>query len=196
MTPRTRRKRDTYETIVRAAARSLRRRGIARSTVAEVMKSAGLTVGGFYAHFRSKESLLARAMQASAAEMWRRTMAESADLPRARRAQAVVDAYLSEQHRDEPETGCLLPATVTEVARVGQPYRSVLTAGLDSFADELGRLLDPQPTRRRRALALIALMYGGLSLSRALPRAGLSREILAAARAAGAEIIQGGGRIS
>jgi TetR/AcrR family transcriptional repressor of nem operon len=184
MSAKAEQKQRTRQAILASAARALRGHGLAGSTIGEVMKAAGLTVGGFYAHFQSKEDLLAQAMKASAQQMWRRVLAEVADRPAEERALAAVDAYLSEQHRDDLEAGCLLPATVTEVAREGQPYRAVLASGLEAFATELGQLLGGGPGARERAMGLIALMYGGLSLARALGKGRLSSDVLAAARGA------------
>jgi TetR/AcrR family transcriptional repressor of nem operon len=165
--------------------RSLRRGGIAASTVADVMKAAGLTVGGFYAHFQSKQDLLAQAMRATSRQMWSRELAVAeAEHAPGDRARAMVDAYLSEQHRDDLEEGCLLPATVAEVAREGRPYRAVLSATINGLATELGQLMGGGPKARRRALGLIALMYGGLSIARALGKGALSTEMLEAARQA------------
>jgi TetR/AcrR family transcriptional repressor of nem operon len=185
-------KERTHEAILEAAGRSLRRRGISGSTVADVMKAAGLTVGGFYAHFRSKDELLAAAMRQTGRQMWARVLAASAGRPGEARALAAVDAYLSERHRDDPDEGCLLPATAAEVAREGEPYRAVLRASIDGLATELGALLGGGAAGRARALGLVALMVGGLSLARALGRSEASREVLAAARAAARMVVKGG----
>jgi TetR/AcrR family transcriptional repressor of nem operon len=182
-------KQRTREAILGAAARALRGNGLAGATLGEVMKAAGLTVGGFYAHFRSKEDLLAQAMKASARQMWLRVLADVAHLPAEERTIAAVEAYLSEEHRDDLEEGCLLPATVTEVGRAGQPYRAVLASGLEGFATALAELSGGGPGARPRALGLIALMYGGLSLARALGKGRLSSEVLMAARSAARAVV-------
>jgi TetR/AcrR family transcriptional regulator, transcriptional repressor for nem operon len=178
-------KERTRQAILDAAARALRGGGIARSTVGDVMKAAGLTVGGFYAHFRSKQDLLQQAMRTTSGQLWSRllTRVEAEHVP-ADRAIAMVEAYLSESHRDDLQEGCLLPATVADISREGRSYRAVLSSTIDGFATELGRLLGGGPTARARALGLIALMYGGLSMARALGKSTLSSELLAAARAA------------
>jgi TetR/AcrR family transcriptional repressor of nem operon len=177
-------KERTRQAILDAAARSLRRGGISASTVGEVMKAAGLTVGGFYAHFQSKQDLLRQVMRSTSGQLWNRLLAsvEATHAP-ADRALAMVDAYLSEAHRDDLDEGCLLPATVAEVAREGRPYRTVLASTIDGLANELGQLMGGGPTARVRALGLVALMYGGVSIARALGKSALSAEVLAAARA-------------
>jgi TetR/AcrR family transcriptional repressor of nem operon len=171
----------TREAIVREAGRSLRLHGIAGSTVGEVMKAAGLTVGGFYAHFDSKEALLAEAMRATGRQLWQRVLDDTRGQPPLAQARAAVTEYLSERHRDDPAGGCLMPATGPEVARQGQPYRPVFATGLAHFADELARLIGGVRARQR-ALGVIAAMYGGLSLARAVGKGKLSSEILAGAR--------------
>jgi TetR/AcrR family transcriptional repressor of nem operon len=149
------------------------------------MKATGLTVGGFYAHFQSKHDLLAQAMRSTSRQLWSRLLAEvEAEHAPGDRGLAMVDAYLSEQHRDDLEGGCLLPSTVAEIARAGRPYRAVLSATINGLATELGQLLGGGPTARARALGLIALMYGGLSIARALGKGALSTEVLEAARLA------------
>jgi TetR/AcrR family transcriptional regulator, transcriptional repressor for nem operon len=184
MTAKAEQKQRTRQAILLSAARALRREGLAGSTVGDVMKAAGLTVGGFYAHFRSKDDLLAQAMKTSAGQMWSRVLAQTADRPARDRVLAAVDAYLCEQHRDDREAGCLLPATVSEIGRVGQPYRTVLASVIEGFATAIAQLSGGAAGARRRALGLVALMYGGLSLARALGRGPLSSEVLAASRAA------------
>lgn len=191
MNAKTEQKERTRQAILDAAARSLRRGGIAASTVGEVMKAAGLTVGGFYAHFQSKHDLLAQAMSTTAREMWSRELAivevkhEPGD-----RALAMVDAYLSEAHRDDRDGGCLLPATVGEIEREGNPYRAVLASTVNALTKQLAELLGGGPTARARALGLVVLMYGGVSLARALGNGALSAELLASARAAARGVAQ------
>jgi TetR/AcrR family transcriptional regulator, transcriptional repressor for nem operon len=212
--------------ILRSAGRLLRRQGIARSSVADIMRAAGLTVGAFYAHFQSKDDLLLTAIREGGGQMWRREVEATRDLPPAARPQALVDAYLSRRHRDHPDDGCMLPASVAEIAGSGAAYRTALAeavAGVGTAVDALfaggdanaGQVL-AQPTQppggrttsvraRRlpvaevdegaetgvsgRALALIALMYGGLSLARGLGRTPLSDDLLEACRRAVGELI-------
>jgi TetR/AcrR family transcriptional repressor of nem operon len=190
---RARRKLATREAIVRAAGRSLREHGIEASTVADVMKSAGLTVGGFYAHFRSKEAMLIEAMRATGRDLWDRVLDANRDKSPLEQAEAAVSEYLSELHRDKPGIGCLMPSTGPEVAREGEPYRSAFGRGLSTLADELAALLGGGNDARRRALGVIALMYGGLSLARSVGKGPLSSSILEAARDAALEQIRGCG---
>lgn len=184
MTAKDDQKQRSYEAIIASAARLLRDRGIRASSVGDVMKGANLTVGGFYGHFDSKESLFAEALRRSAGGMWRSLLATSAAAAATPRTRVLEAArrYLSRKHRDEVGEGCPLPAAVAEVTREGQPYRDVLMAELGEYVDGLAGLLGNTAKARGQSLALIALMYGALSLARAAGDGKLSDEILMAAR--------------
>lgn len=173
-------KRHSRDAIVASAGTLLRKRGIRESSVGDVMKGAGLTVGGFYGHFESKEELFVEAIRA-AGDTWRRVVAVAEGPTGRLRTLSVVKHYLSKAHRDNVETGCPLPNTVPEVAREGEPYRSALEGQFESFVHSLAGLLDSGPDGREEALGLIATMYGALSLSRAVAGTPLSDEILLAA---------------
>ena len=98
------------------------------------------------------------------------------------RVVSVLSRYLSRTHRDGPESGCMLPNLAPEVARAGEPYRSVLEQELGGFVTALADLLEGDPARREKAAGLIALSYGALSLSRAVAGTPLSDEFLRAAK--------------
>src|SRR5215467_16013665 len=167
-------KQESRDAIQVSAAALLRERGIEASSVMDVMKGAGLTVGGFYNHFDSKEELFVEALRNAASGTWGPLLKSAkGDSPRAR-ALGVIRQYLSRKHRDNKETGCLLPSAAPEVAREGEPYRSALEKELSGFVNSLANMLDAGARSREEALALIALMYGALSLSRALAGTRLS----------------------
>jgi TetR/AcrR family transcriptional repressor of nem operon len=182
MNEKTRRKEKSHEAITDSAASLLRERGIKASSVMDVMKGAGLTVGGFYNHFGSKEELFVEALGRAAGATWD-SMLKSAkgDTPRDRTL-SMVRRYLSRKHRDNKETGCLLPCAAPEVAREGEPYRGALEKQLSDFAGLMAGLLEAGPEGREQALGLIALMYGALSLSRAMAGTPLSDEFLRAGK--------------
>ncbi|MDC0668318.1 TetR/AcrR family transcriptional regulator [Nannocystis radixulma] len=183
MTVRTEQKERTRQDILASANRLLRERGIAGASVAEVMKGAGLTVGGFYAHFESKEALVAASLRESLRELWSGLVAAAGKLRGVEAVSFVVRRYLSRSHRDHPCEGCPLPAVVADVAQAGEPVRDALALELGDYAEALGECIaDDSPASRQRALALIALMYGGLSLSRALKGTPTSEELLKACR--------------
>ena len=124
MTRRRARKEASRGRILRSAGLLLRRRGIAKASVQEIMRASGLTVGAFYAHFRSKDDLLLTVIREGGADMWRRELAACGDLPPAARRQALVDSYLSPKHRDHADDGCILPASVAEIAAADAPLRT------------------------------------------------------------------------
>jgi TetR/AcrR family transcriptional regulator, transcriptional repressor for nem operon len=181
-------KERSHGNILESAGRLLREKGISGARVAEVMKGAGLTVGGFYAHFASKEELIDEVLQRAATEMRQRLFARLDEKPAADRAEVVLKRYLSAAHRDDMETGCPLPAVVGEVGTTAAEHRKVLGGQIDAMASELAVHLPASPSgvpRRYIALGLIALMYGGLSISRGLRGTELSDEMLKACRALG-----------
>jgi TetR/AcrR family transcriptional regulator, transcriptional repressor for nem operon len=187
MTAKDQQKERTHEGILASAARLLLRQGIAGARVADVMKGAGLTVGGFYAHFASKEALIEEALRRTGREMRERLFARLDEKPEADRAEVVLKRYLSPAHRDDTARGCPLPAVVGEVGTTAPEYTAPLAAAVDAMASELATHLPPGEAMPRRyyALGLVALMYGGLALSRALKGTELSDEMLKACRALG-----------
>jgi TetR/AcrR family transcriptional repressor of nem operon len=195
MSAKAEQKERSHETILDSAARLLRERGIAGARVADVMKGAGLTVGGFYAHFTSKEALIDEALRRTAAAMRERLFARLDEKPAADRAEVVLKRYLSAAHRDEFVRGCPLPAVVGEVGTTAPEHAEVLAEQIDAMARELEAHLSPTPgagvPRRYLALGLVATMVGGLSLARALRGTALSDEILKACRALGAAAARG-----
>lgn len=184
-------KQRTRQDILASATRLLRARGIGGASVAEVMKGAGLTVGGFYAHFESKEALVGASLRQAMRQMWSTVLAAAGELRGPEAVAFVARRYLSRAHRDHPAEGCPLPAVVAEVAQAGEPVRAALADELRDYADALGERCGGEPREReRRALALIALMYGGLSLARALRGTSLSDDILKACREFAREAVQ------
>lgn len=194
-------KERTHETILQSAARLLRANGIAGARVADVMKGAGLTVGGFYAHFASKEALVDDTLRITAARMRADLFAGLDDKDLADRAEVVLKRYLSAAHRDEAGDGCPFPAVVGEVATSAHEHRAVVGELVEAFATELQRHLpaSERMPRRHVAIALFALMYGGLSLARALAGTPLSDDVIKACRTFGRlalrrDDVRGGGR--
>lgn len=175
---------DTRRRIVRAAALAIRDRGLDTPSVGEVMASAGLTVGGFYAHFESKDALMLEALNALFAE---RREAWLAQLPKGRgreRRQLAARGYLSRKHRDATDARCALPAILSEVPHATPAFREAIQHYMESW---IAALIDPDGTpaaERSTALADLALMIGALSIARALGPTAFSDELLAAAKAA------------
>jgi TetR/AcrR family transcriptional repressor of nem operon len=177
----------THETILGSAARLVRQRGIAGARVADVMSGAGLTVGGFYAHFSSKTTLVDEVLRRTAAELRNRLFERIDEKPEADRAEVILKRYLSPAHRDLKTEGCPMPAVVGEIGTTASEHTPVLRELIDALASELAEHLPASRpmSKRHLALGLVALMYGGLSLSRALKGTELSDEVLKACRALG-----------
>lgn len=187
MNAKTEQKERSHETILASAARLLREKGVLGARVLDVMKGAGLTAGGFYAHFSSKDELIDATIRRTFAELRQNLYAGLEDKPAADRAEVVLKRYLSAKHRDAQTLGCPLPAIVGEIAVSERSHRDVLAEQVDRFARDLvaqTQLADAS-SARLLSIGLVALMYGGLSLSRALAGSELSDEVLRACRALG-----------
>ena len=172
------------ERILDVAAQLFRERGFDGIGLADLMKSAGLTHGGFYGHFASKEDLIAQAC-ARAQESSLATLHRVAESGGKKGLSAVASAYLSPAHRDQPGEGCVLAALGAEAARRGSPVRSAFTRGVRSALELLTRLSPDKSerARRKRALAAYASMIGALVLARAVDDPELSEEVLQSVRA-------------
>lgn len=187
--PRVSRKQSeaNHDAICDAAARLFRERGLQGISVAEVMSAAGLTHGGFYGHFDSKEALAAQACSRAfgqAKERWAKRHAPFRKPSRARLA--TVDHHLSVSSRDAPGESCPVVGFAGDVAREpdDSPLRNAYTEGLKHLLAEFTALSDGRDmsSRRRQALADFSMMIGALVLSRATCGDALSEELLEAAR--------------
>ncbi len=170
---------QTRAKILRAAGKVFRREGYHAAGVDKVMEEAGLTAGGFYAHFASKEALLAEALVQAAAGVLRGEHIEH--LTGRAWAEAFVHRYLSPAHRGKTEDGCPLPPLISEVARAGGSVK----ASFEAIIRELATRLQGQEVRylsEDRALAVLALCVGGLGIARSVEDEALAERILAACR--------------
>lgn len=192
MTAKRERRDRSHGRILASAGRLLRRKGISGARVADVMAGAGLTVGGFYAHFGAKQALVDETLRRAGAETRERLFSGLGGRPEGERARAVLRRYLSPAHRDAASAGCPLPAVVGEIASTAPNHARALGDVVDALASRLAASLPAgraEASRRQAAIGLVALMYGGLSLARALRGSGLSDEVLGACRAAGTALI-------
>jgi TetR/AcrR family transcriptional repressor of nem operon len=187
-------KERSHESILQSAARLVRKKGISGAGVAEVMKGAALTVGGFYAHFSSKDELVDETLRRTSAGLRERLFARLDEKPEADRAEVILKRYLSADHRDGGPPGCPMPAVVSEVGTTAPQHRTMVAGEVQALLDGLAQRLpaDGIVPRRLLAIGLIALMYGGLSLARAVKGTDLSDEVLRACRALGAAAARGG----
>lgn len=173
--------------ITDASARLFRERGIGNVSVAELMAAAGLTHGGFYGHFESKDELAGEACRwafARSVERWKQRVADKSDRTLARAA--LSDNYLSAQSRSSPGASCPAAAFAGDVAResADAPIRAAYAAGVEDLLKVLASVQETDVPRRdrERALADLATMVGGLMLARATQGNPISDEFLAAAR--------------
>jgi TetR/AcrR family transcriptional regulator, transcriptional repressor for nem operon len=184
MATRSERKVKSRDRILESAGTLIREQGISATSVSSVMEGAGMTVGGFYAHFPSKESMVAEALEAALRESHAPLTAGLEDKSGAEVIEAVSRRYLSRAHRDNPEHGCPIPATAAEVARAQGPARDAFAGEIDSLADQLESKYNEAgvDSSREEALAALSLMVGGLTLARSLAGTPLSDEVLKACR--------------
>lgn len=186
-------KAETHARIVRKASVRLREKGAHGVGVADLMKEAGLTHGGFYAHFESREALVVEAfgyaMDRSVAR-WRKLLDE---LPPQKRLAAIVDGYLSRQHRDDLGHDCAVPALGAEIARESAKTRKAFAAKQEDLIQLFaGYIVDvPPKIARKRASAMLATLMGTLVMARVTGSGDASDEILGAGREAALAIATG-----
>ena len=179
-------KQETHARIVRKASVRLREKGAHGIGVADLMKEAGLTHGGFYAHFDSREALVIEAFNFAmdrSMEHWRKTAAE---IPADKRFSTIVESYLTALHRDDPGRGCAVPTLGAEIARESVKTRRAFAAKLEEMIEMIADQIPdvPRKAARKQAAATLATMMGTLVLSRIAGNGEFSDEILAAGREA------------
>lgn len=177
------RKEETRAKVVDLAAQRIRVDGFKGLSVAGVMAEAGLTHGGFYAHFPSRDALLVEAVRRMFEQAYglvERTEKKYGD----QALEKYVEFYLSPRHRDDPSIGCPIPSLAGEVRNASEEVRRAFDEGLEALAEKLGRLT-PQagrPAGRKAALALLGEMAGKLSVARSMFDEKRSNALLAEAR--------------
>jgi len=157
--------------IVRNAARKLRSEGLSGPGVASVMKASGLTVGGFYKHFRSKDELVADAIAQGFSEFDDKTNSSLQDVPHEERWKEIVRRYLSPEHCDHPGTGCPVAALAPEISRAKVTVRRRIAGLIKERRDHLLELM-PGATateRERNFFVILSAMAGAVSVARILP---------------------------
>jgi TetR/AcrR family transcriptional repressor of nem operon len=175
---------QTHARIVKKASVKLREKGAHGIGVADLMKDAGLTHGGFYAHFDSRDALVieafTHAMDRSTAK-WRKLSEEA---PVEKRLSKIVNTYLAPVHRDDPGNGCAVPALAAEIARESAKTRRVFSGRMEQMIDMLADQFNGMPRRaaRKQALAALATMMGSLVMARIAGSGEFSDEILKAGR--------------
>jgi AcrR family transcriptional regulator len=173
----------THDRIVEAAARAIRRSGYDGTSVADIMKEAGLTHGGFYAHFASREAMLAEAADRAGADSVAASTRVTASAPPEQALQRLLQAYLSKEHVNGVEMGCPVVALGSEMPRQAPEVRRAATRRIKEMIDVVARQSPDwgQPGAHEHALATVATMVGAVLLARAVDDARLSDALLKAA---------------
>lgn len=177
------RKEATHDRIVETAARAIRRSGYHGMGVADIMKEAGLTHGGFYAHFESRDGMLAEAADQAGAETVAVLTRVAGAAPPEKALEAVLRAYLSKEHVEGVETGCPVAALGTEIPRQGRKVRRAATRRIKEMIDLVSRQSPDwgQPGAHERALVTVATALGALVLARAVDDPKLAETVREAA---------------
>ena len=175
------------ERVLDVASTLFRERGFDGIGVAELMKHAGLTHGGFYGQFESKDDLMAEALDrafADALTHWRGIAMDAEAHKPGTALRAVTKTYLSQGHRAELGTGCVMAALATDAIRQSPTVRSRMTAGVQKFTHAMSKLFPGKPAevQRENALAMTASIVGALMLARAVNDDALADEIFKATR--------------
>ena len=170
----------TRQRIIKAAAAAFRKNGIAGTGLSDLMASAGLTHGGFYRHFDSKDQIVAEAFTAAAESLAEELAASASRKSPQRGLKAIVEKYLAAAHRDEPADGCPVAALGSEIARGDERTRAAATLALLKFVEIIASQLDKTrpDVARRRAWIAAATMIGALTISRIVTDSELSAGIL------------------
>jgi len=171
------RKEITHDRIVGAAARAIRRSGYDGTGVADIMKEVGLTHGGFYAHFASREAMLAEAADRAGAESVSNLLRVAATAPKREALRSMVRAYLSKEHVDGAETGCPVAALGSDTPRQAPKVRRAATRRIKEMIDVVSQHWPNQkdPNVSEHALLTVATMVGALILARAVDDPKLSK---------------------
>lgn len=178
-------KQATHERILAAAEALFRKQGLEGSSVERVMRAAGLTVGGFYAHFASKEAMVVETLRAFLQARRARWGAGLEEL----RGQAWLSSfsrrYLNRQTRDDPKLGCILPSVFSDLTRTSPEVREMFAEEMDALARMAEAHLEDEAgvTARQKALVTLAVCFGAMTLARATSSQAISDEFLEAARA-------------
>src|SRR6266550_3329691 len=172
-------KEKTHKRIVAIASKRFREKGLAGFGIAELMKEAGLTVGGFYKHFDSRDHLVAEAVTSAFGGWKRRVEAAKSGGPPVS-YEKLIDEYLNEAHRDNPGTGCAFSALAPEIARSDKRTRALASEQVRNDIQLIAALLPEKDKRtsRSRAILTFSALVGAMSLARAVSDEALSREIL------------------
>jgi TetR/AcrR family transcriptional repressor of nem operon len=175
---------ETRERIVKTAAAEFRRHGIAATGLSELMAAAGLTHGGFYRHFRSKDQLVGEACHTALVAGTEAIAATMGEPPSKGGLEALVNKYLSAKHRDHPENGCALAALGSELGRAKDAAREAATDGYLRLVKVIASQITGLSAREAetRAMAIAASMIGAMTVARFAADHRISDQVLTAAK--------------
>jgi TetR/AcrR family transcriptional repressor of nem operon len=177
-------KAETHDRIVKKAAEEFRRNGLEGIGIANLMGTLGLTHGGFYAHFSTKDDLVLQASVSILEDNLARMLAAAEAAPPERSVQAILDYYLSPEHRDNPAFGCVLPSIASELSRRPECVREGFTKAMKAALERLAAFM-PAKTKQARmdqSIALFSAMAGAVLLARAISDPELSDRVLRSSR--------------
>jgi len=177
-------KTETHERIIGAAARSFREHGSEGQGVARLMKDIGLTHGGFYRHFESKEDLFVDAIARGFQEAADRMVAVAAKAPHGKQLRAIIEHYLSLEHLEDPGGGCVLSTLAAEIARQQPAVRARINAAMKSYRERLLPFFpgNDDAEKRRQFIVLFPALAGVLMTARAMIDPAARKETLSVAR--------------
>jgi TetR/AcrR family transcriptional regulator, transcriptional repressor for nem operon len=169
------------EQIIATAAHRFREKGFDGISVSDLMKEVGLTHGGFYGHFSSKDELVALAVQRAFRETivrWEKVIEAAPERP----LEAFMEYYLTTRHRLQPQSGCILAALGSDLSRQPEMVKAVVTEGQQKALETIAKAIPGPvgPAKRRQAIAILARLVGAMILSRSVVDKEFSAEILEA----------------
>lgn len=171
---------ETHALILDTAAREFRKNGIAETGLLDVMKAAGLTQGGFYRHFDSKDELVCESLQGAFDELFDAMESRGVGATEHDAMAAIVSHYLSPKQRDQFENACPLAALGSDLRRADNKTKGVASEGLDRFVNVIRKRLGGMPPReaKARAMAIVSAMVGSMLLARLTNSTTVSNSIL------------------
>jgi TetR/AcrR family transcriptional repressor of nem operon len=176
-------KAENHDRLLDIAAKQFRSKGLDGLSVAELMSAAGLTHGGFYSHFASREALVTEALD-RAFDDARHDLFQEFDPKQDNAIEAFIGTYLSPMHRDDPGRGCVLATLSTDVQHSDEETRALYTRRFKTYVDEVAALIggDDRQDSQAEAMAILSTLAGAVVISRALNNDSLSRKVLKNAR--------------
>jgi TetR/AcrR family transcriptional repressor of nem operon len=174
---------ETRKKIVQDASRRVRAKGFNGAAVSAIMKDAGLTHGGFYKHFGSKDELILESLREGFREIENALLRAAQKAPPGMAWKAIIKAYLSTGHCEHPERGCILAALSPELARADKKMKATIAAELANYRNLMVPLMPGERTgdKERAFFAIFSTMIGAVEIARMLPDRAMREKVLASA---------------